>query len=106
MINAFIQTRKFVMAHYRLTEPEANTIVAQGVDFGMTQLANGNWGVHGIVPKSIFTDGIRRGPQEQVVKFADGSPNVGKARSLPVTSILVWCLVLGFLRFVKWRAKI
>jgi hypothetical protein len=54
MMNAFTQTRNFVMNEYGLTEAEAWTIITQGVDFGMTQVVDGNWGVHGIVPKAIF----------------------------------------------------
>ncbi|KAG7361755.1 AraC family transcriptional regulator [Nitzschia inconspicua] len=54
MSNAFIQTRKFVMAAYGLTEMEAVSIITQGIDFGMTQVVDGNWGVHAIVPKAIF----------------------------------------------------
>ena len=60
MANTYTQTRKFVMAAYGLTEPEANTIITQGVDFGMTQLVDGNWGVHAIIPKVIFESGRRR----------------------------------------------
>ena len=60
MANTYTQTRKFVMAAYGLTEPEANTIITQGVDFGMTQLVDGNWGVHAIIPKAIFESGRRR----------------------------------------------
>jgi acetamidase/formamidase len=52
--NTFTQTRKFLMAEYDLTEAEAWTIITQGVDFGMTQLVDGNWGVHAIVPKAMF----------------------------------------------------
>jgi acetamidase/formamidase len=52
--NAFTQTRKFIMAQYGLTEYEAWTIITEGIDFGMTQLVDGNWGVHAIVPKAIF----------------------------------------------------
>ena len=52
--NAFAQTRKFIMAQYDLTEYEAWTIITEGIDFGMTQLVDGNWGVHAIVPKAIF----------------------------------------------------
>jgi acetamidase/formamidase len=52
--NAFSQTRRFVMAQYDLTEYEAWTIITEGVDFGMTQLVDGNWGAHAIVPKAIF----------------------------------------------------
>jgi hypothetical protein len=45
MKNAFLQTRKFVMNAYGLTEMEAVSIITQGIDFGMTQLVDGNWGV-------------------------------------------------------------
>ena len=54
MMNTYTTTRKFVMDQYSLTENEANTIVTQAVDFGMTQLVDGNWGVHGLVPKAVF----------------------------------------------------
>lgn len=47
------------MAEYGLTEGEAWTVITQGVNFGMTQLVDGNWGVHAIVPKSVFdVDGV------------------------------------------------
>mmetsp|Transcript_2116 Transcript_2116/g.4142 ORF Transcript_2116/g.4142 Transcript_2116/m.4142 type:complete len:91 (-) Transcript_2116:667-939(-) len=54
MKNAFSQTVKFLMAEYSLTEAEAWTIITQGVDFGITQVVDGNWGVHAVVPKAIF----------------------------------------------------
>jgi acetamidase/formamidase len=54
MSNAYKQTRKFLMAQYGLTEPEANTIITQGVDFAITQVVDGNWGVHSVIPKKIF----------------------------------------------------
>jgi len=56
MKNAFTQTRKFMIARWGLTEMEATTLITQAVDFGMTQLVDGNWGVHGLIPKNIFTD--------------------------------------------------
>lgn len=54
MKNAYIQTRKFLMNAYTMTDMEATTIITQGVDFGMTQLVDGNWGVHAIIPKAIL----------------------------------------------------
>lgn len=45
MKNAFQQTRDFVMNAYGLTEMEAVSVVTQGIDFGITQLVDGNWGV-------------------------------------------------------------
>lgn len=53
-MNAFSQTVKFLMAEYGLTETECWTIITQGVDFGVTQVVDGNWGVHAVVPKAIF----------------------------------------------------
>ena len=55
-MNCFTQTRKFVMAEYSLTEAEAWTIITQGVNFGITQVVDGNWGVHAIFPKAIFEE--------------------------------------------------
>ena len=54
MSNAYMQTRKFLMAQYGITEAEANTIITQGVDFAITQVVDGNWGVHSVIPKKIF----------------------------------------------------
>ena len=56
MMNAYEQTRKFMMAMYGVSEIEANTFITQGIDFGMTQLVDGNWGVHGIIPKAVFVE--------------------------------------------------
>lgn len=41
-------------AEYNLTEAEAWTIITQGVNFGITQVVDGNWGVHAVIPKAIF----------------------------------------------------
>lgn len=59
MKNAFTQTRKWMMAKYSLSETEAWTIITQAVNFGITQLVDGNWGMHALVPKSIF-EGVER----------------------------------------------
>merc|ERR1712043_70712 len=56
MKNCFAQTRMFLMKKYGMNEAEATTIITQGVDFGMTQLVDGNWGVHAVIPKSIFVE--------------------------------------------------
>lgn len=64
MVNAYKQTRKFLMAMYGMTELEANTFITQGIDFGMTQLVDGNWGVHGIIPKTIFEGEVDGGAEE------------------------------------------
>jgi acetamidase/formamidase len=56
MMNAFTQTRMWTMAHYNLTEAEATTIITQGVDFAITQIVDGNWGIHAVIPKGIFVE--------------------------------------------------
>jgi acetamidase/formamidase len=52
--NAFRATRKFLIQHYRLSEDEAVALISLGVDFGITQVADGNWGVHAIIRKNMF----------------------------------------------------
>ena len=59
MKNVFTQTRKWMMAKYDLTEFETWTIITQAVNFGMTQLVDGNWGMHALIPKGIF-EGVER----------------------------------------------
>ena len=41
MKNCYTQTRKFLMAKYGLTDPEAATFITVGVDFATTQLVDG-----------------------------------------------------------------
>ncbi|CAB9503613.1 Acetamidase formamidase [Seminavis robusta] len=76
MSNAYQQTRKFLMLTYGLTEPEANTIITQGVDYAITQVVDGNWGVHAVIPKKIFEPhtGGEETPVESDVSVARQSP--------------------------------
>jgi len=37
-----------------LTEDEAISLMSVAVDFGVTQVVDGNWGVHAILKKSLF----------------------------------------------------
>jgi acetamidase/formamidase len=37
-----------------LTEDEAVSLMSVGVDFGVTQVVDGNWGMHAILQKSLF----------------------------------------------------
>jgi acetamidase/formamidase len=52
--DAFRKMRAFLMATKGLTEDEAISLISVGVDFGITQVVDGNWGVHAIVKKSLF----------------------------------------------------
>jgi acetamidase/formamidase len=42
------------MATQGLTEDEAISLMSIAVDFGITQIVDGNWGVHAIIKKSLF----------------------------------------------------
>ena len=56
--NTFAQARKFLMAKYELTDDEATTYITQAVDFGMTQLVDGNWGMQAEIPKAVFEEAL------------------------------------------------
>jgi acetamidase/formamidase len=43
------------MTAKRLTEDEAISLLSVGVDFGISQVVNGNWGVHAVIRKALFT---------------------------------------------------
>ena len=55
--SAFRTARKFLMEHYGFDEDEAVSLISVGVDFGVTQVADGNWGVHAIIRKDMFGHG-------------------------------------------------
>ena len=46
--------RHFLMTTQNLSEDEAISLMSIAVDFGITQVVDGNWGVHALVKKSIF----------------------------------------------------
>ena len=54
MRDAFRKTREFLMTAKGLTEDEAMSLMSIGVDFGITQVVDGNWGVHAIIKKGMF----------------------------------------------------
>ena len=55
--DAFRKMRRFLMTTQRLSEDEAISLMSIAVDFGVTQVVDGNWGVHAIVRKSLFAGG-------------------------------------------------
>jgi acetamidase/formamidase len=55
--DAFRKMRHFLMTTQGLSEDEAISLVTVAVDFGITQVVDGNWGVHSILKKSIFAGG-------------------------------------------------
>lgn len=55
MRDAFRKARRFLMTAKNLSEDEAIALLSVGVDFGVSQVVNGNWGVHAIIRKAMFT---------------------------------------------------
>lgn len=56
MRDAFRKVRRFLISARSLSEDEAISLISVGVDFGMSQVANGNWGVHAVVRKAMFEE--------------------------------------------------
>jgi acetamidase/formamidase len=54
MRDAFRKMRHFLMTTRRLSEDEAISLMSVAVDFGVTQVVDGNWGVHAILKKALF----------------------------------------------------
>ena len=54
MRDAFRKTRKFLMVARGLSEDEAISLMSVAIDFGLTQIVNGNIGIHAIIKKSFF----------------------------------------------------
>jgi acetamidase/formamidase/AraC-like DNA-binding protein len=54
MKDAFRKMRRFLMNIKGLTEDEAIALMSVAVDFGVTQVVDGNWGVHAILSKRVF----------------------------------------------------
>ncbi len=54
MRDAFRKMRQFLMHAKGLTEDEAISLMSVAVDFGITQVVDGNWGVHAIMKKEVF----------------------------------------------------
>ncbi|GAB2588295.1 acetamidase/formamidase family protein [Nitrincola alkalisediminis] len=52
--DAYRKMRHFLMTTQQLDEDEAISLMSVAVDFGITQVVDGNWGVHAILKKSMF----------------------------------------------------
>jgi acetamidase/formamidase len=57
MRDAFRKMRRFLMDTQGLGEDEAVSLISVAVDFGVTQVVDGNWGMHAIVRKNLFSAG-------------------------------------------------
>jgi acetamidase/formamidase len=54
MKDAFRKARRFLTEFQGLSEDEAIALMSAAVDFGVTQVVDGNWGVHAIIRKALF----------------------------------------------------
>lgn len=61
MRDAFRKTRRFLMTSQGLSEDEAISLMSVAVDFGITQVVDGNVGVHAIIRKSLFRQDLPHG---------------------------------------------
>jgi acetamidase/formamidase len=57
MRDAFRKLRRFLMTVHKLSEDEAIALLSVAADFGVTQVVDANWGVHGSIRKNVFTKG-------------------------------------------------
>ncbi|KAK9807208.1 hypothetical protein WJX73_009034 [Symbiochloris irregularis] len=56
MTVAYNNTRDFMMRSFDLTEDQAISAITLVVDFEVTQVVDGNWGIHTVIPKWPFTN--------------------------------------------------
>jgi acetamidase/formamidase len=58
MRDASRKMRHFLMTAKELTEDEAISLISVAVDFGVTQVVDGNWGMHAILKKALFAGAV------------------------------------------------
>jgi acetamidase/formamidase len=56
MTDCFIKTRNWLMDVYDMIEEETIALMTTAVDFGITQVVDGNWGVHADIDKWVFDE--------------------------------------------------
>jgi acetamidase/formamidase len=54
MRDAYRKMRDFLMHAHNLSEDEAISLMSVAADFGVTQVVDGNWGVHASIKKAVF----------------------------------------------------
>jgi len=52
MRDAFRKLRRFLMTVHKLSEDEAIALMSVAADFGVTQVVDANWGVHGSIKRA------------------------------------------------------
>ena len=79
LADAFMKTRTFLMNYFEVTEEEAIVLMSTSVDFGITQIVDGNWGVHAIIPKWVF-DGSEEAFDYSCTQNPEGTMTSGRRR--------------------------
>jgi acetamidase/formamidase len=54
MRDAFRKARRLLMTAREMREDEAVSLLSVAVDFGITQVVDGNWGVHAAISKALL----------------------------------------------------
>lgn len=78
MKDAFRKMRRLLMTTMGLSEDEAISLMSVAVDFGVTQVVDGNWCVHGVLRKDLFVDDETGAEDEAATTAAEGGPSNGK----------------------------
>ncbi|EKS71436.1 MULTISPECIES: acetamidase/formamidase family protein [Caballeronia] len=60
MRDAFRKLRRLLMTVHGLSEDEAIALMSVAADFGVTQVVDANWGVHGSIRKEVFKNYKKR----------------------------------------------
>lgn len=58
MRDAFRKLRHFLMTTQGMNEDEAISLMSVAADFGVTQVVDGNWGVHGVIKKDVLPSSL------------------------------------------------
>lgn len=87
MTVAYNNTRDWMMNTLNMTEDQAITAITVAVDFAITQVVDGNWGVHASIPKTTFglpTVGATTTSAKASEETAAAASSAEKARFVPM----------------------
>lgn len=85
MTVAYNNTRDWMMSTLNMTEDQAITAITVAVDFAITQVVDGNWGVHASIPKTTF--GLPTVGATSEVKSTDGASAPSGASAIFASSM-------------------
>eukprot|EP00798_Chlamydomonas_sp_ICE-L_P011204 gene11204-18822_t len=76
MNNTYLKAREWLMNAKNLTEDEVNTFITVMCDFQVTQVVDGNWGMHLVIPKFAFQKNSK--PHDMMPKVVCGTSTLQK----------------------------